>query len=177
MRLLLIAAVISGVVAGRALAAGDETGMAAAANGFYAVYQTFHPSDGVPSAADRARYAPFLSSALDKLLTDAGAAEARFAKANKDSPPLIEGDLFSSMFEGATSVQVTACSGDGRSGHCAVKLEYAETAGKPTDWTDTIYLVKTESGWRVDDIAYGASWAFGNKGRLTQTLKQTISFQ
>jgi hypothetical protein len=177
MRALLIAAVISGVVAGRALAAGDETGMAAAANGFYAVYQTFHPSDGVPSTADRAKYAPFLSSALDKLLTGAGAAETRFARANKDSPPLIEGDLFTSMFEGATSVQVAACSGDSKSGHCAVTLEYAEPGDKPTDWTDMIYLVNTEAGWRVDDIAYGGSWAFGNKGRLSETLKQTISFQ
>lgn len=177
MRLLLIAAVISELVAGRAFAAGDEAGMATAANGFYAVYQTFHPSDGVPSAADRAKYAPFLSPTLEKLLTDANAAETRFSKANKDSPPLIEGDLFTSMFEGATSLRVTACSGVATTGHCTVKLEYAEVGSKPTDWTDTIYLVKTERGWRVDDIAYGGSWAFGNKGRLSETLKQTISFQ
>jgi hypothetical protein len=177
MRAMLIAAVISIVMTGDAFATGDDAAMAAAANGFYSVYKTFHPSDGVPSAADRAKYAPFLSPGLEKLLTDAESAEARFAKANKDSPPLIEGDLFTSMFEGATSVQVAACSGDDKSGHCAVKLEYAEAGDKPTDWTDTIYLVRTERGWQVDDIAYGGSWAFGNKGRLSETLKQTISFQ
>jgi hypothetical protein len=177
MRAVLVAMLISVVAGGDAIAAGDEAAMAAAANGFYAVYATFHPSDGVPSATDRAKYAPFLSPALEKLLTDADAAEARFAKANKDSPPLIEGDLFTSMFEGATSLHVAACTGDSAAGHCAVKLEYAPPGDKPTDWTDTVYLVKTGSGWRVDDIAYGGSWAFGNKGRLSETLKQTIGFQ
>jgi len=177
MRAVFVALLISCVAAGDAMADGDEAAMATTANGFYAVYETFHPSDGVPSAADRAKYAPFLSPALEKLLSDADAAEMRFAKANKDSPPLIEGDLFSSMFEGATSVQVAACSGDGKTGHCTVKLEYANPGDKPINWTDTIYLVKAEHGWRVDDIAYGGSWAFGNKGRLSETLKQTIGFQ
>jgi hypothetical protein len=177
MRAILVAILIVAGGASGARAAGDEAGMSAAANGFYAVYKAFHPSDGVPSPADRAKYAPFLSSALEKLLTDADAAETRFARANKDSPPLVEGDLFTSMFEGATSIEVGACSGDAGSGHCTVKLEYAQTGSKPTDWSDTVYLVNTEGGWRVDDVAYGGSWAFGNKGRLSETLKQTISFQ
>jgi hypothetical protein len=176
-RAILTAVVIAAGLAGSACAAGEEAAMSAAANGFYGVYKTFHPSDGVPSASDRAKYAPFLSPALEKLLAAADAAETRFAKANKDSPPLIEGDLFTSMFEGATSLQVAACSGDERSGQCTVRLEYAETGSKPIDWTDTVYLVNTQAGWRVDDIGYGASWAFGNKGRLSETLKQTISFQ
>ena len=177
MRQFLIAIAVAAGVVSSACAAGDDAGMAAAANGFYSVYKTFHPSDGVPSPADRAKYAPFLSRALETLLADANAAEARFAKANKDSPPLVEGDLFTSMFEGATSVQVGTCSGDARSGRCTVNLEYAEAGGKPTDWSDTVYLVNSQAGWRVDDIEYGGNWAFGNKGRLRETLKQTIGFQ
>jgi hypothetical protein len=161
-------------VASAAFAAGgDGEHMAAAANGFYGVYQTFHPSDGIPSAADRAKYAPFLSPALETLLSEAQAAETRFSKANKDSPPLLEGDLFTSMFEGATSVQVGACSGDSAKGRCSVKLEYDDRTAKPTTWNDTVLLVNTTTGWRVDDIVYGGSWAFGNKGRLTELLKQT----
>jgi hypothetical protein len=38
-------------------------------------------------------------------------------------------------------------------------------------------LINTPSGWRVDDIVYGGNWAFGNKGRLSELLKQAISFQ
>jgi hypothetical protein len=161
-------------VASAAFAAGGEGDrMAAAVNGFYGVYLTFHPSDGIPSAADRAKYAPFLSPALETLLSEAEAADTRFSKANKDSPPLLEGDLFTSMFEGATSVQVGTCSGDGEKGRCSVKLEYDDRTAKPTIWNDTVLVVNTAVGWRVDDIAYGGSWAFGNKGRLSELLQQT----
>jgi hypothetical protein len=166
-------------VAGRGVvfAASDAAGMAAAANGFYAVYATFHPSDGIPSPADRAKYHPFLSPALETLLTDAQAAEARFAKANKGAPPLIEGDLFTSLFEGASSVAVGDCGGDAVRGRCTVRLEHVDTSAKPVAWNDTVLLVNTPSGWRIDDIAYGGNWAFGNKGRLSELLKQAISFQ
>jgi len=164
-------------VLGQACAASDAAGMAAAANGFYAVYATFHPSDGIPSPADRAKYHPFLSPALEALLTDAQVAEARFAKANKGAPPLVEGDLFTSLFEGASSIAVGDCSGDAERGRCTARLEHVDTSAKPVAWNDTVLLVNTPSGWRVDDIAYGGKWAFGNKGRLSELLKQAISFQ
>jgi len=174
MRPFLIAALTISVVMGSAFAAGGETDrMAAAAIGFYGVYQTFHPSDGIPSAADRSRYAPFLSPSLESLLSAAEAAQARFSKVNKDSPPLVEGDLFTSMFEGATLVEVGTCTGDSTKGRCSVRLEHDDKSTKATTWNDTIFLVNTPAGWRVDDIAYGGSWVFGNKGRLTELLKQT----
>ncbi len=87
-----------------------QTDMAGAANGFLAVYGGFHPSDGIPDSAGRARLAPYLSPGLGKLLADGAVAEARFAAKVKDSPPLIEGDLFTSMFEGATAWKLGACS-------------------------------------------------------------------
>jgi hypothetical protein len=176
-RLILMALLAASATFAQARAAGDAPGMAAAATGFYAVYATFHPSDGIPSAADRAKYRPYLSPALDALLGDAQAAEARFAKANKGAPPLVEGDLFTSLFEGASSVAVGDCSGDALRGRCTVKLEHTDKMSSPLSWNDTVLLVKTPTGWRVDDIAFGASWAFGNKGRLSELLKQAISFQ
>jgi hypothetical protein len=164
------------LLASPAARADDGAAMHAAADGFYGVYQALHPS-GVPGDAVRARFAPFISPTLETLLQQAGGAEERFATANKDSPPLAEGDLFSSLFEGATGFVVGACGGDGHSGHCAVALTYADPGNKPTVWTDTVYLLHTPDGWRVDDIAYGGAWAFGNKGRLSETLKQIIGFQ
>ena len=166
------------LLASTAVVAGDkEARMAAAASGFYKVYQTFHPSDGIPSGADRAKYAPFLSSALERLLGDADAAGVRFAKANKDSPPLLEGDIFSSLFEGASSVSVGSCGGDGAKGRCIVKMEYVGGDSKPVAWSDTVLLVNTPAGWRVDDIVYGGSWAFANQGKLTDLLRQTLTLQ
>ena len=93
--------------------AAGQTDMAGAASGFLAVYGGFHPSDGIPNATGRTRLAPCLSPALNKLLADGAAAEARFAAKVKDAPPLIEGDLFTSLFEGATSWKLGACAANG----------------------------------------------------------------
>jgi hypothetical protein len=148
---------------------------AEAAEGFYTVYASFHPSDGIPDATGRAKYAPYISPALESLLKQGEEAEERFAKANKDSPPLIEGDLFTSMFEGATSHQIGACKQAGETARCTVELVYDDGKDKPIRWSDTVGLVKTGAGWRVDDIFYGGNWAFANKGRMTDTLRQAIS--
>lgn len=158
----------------------DDTGdMAKAVNGFYAAYATFHPSDGIPDGNGRAKYAPFISPALENLLARGNQAEQEFAKTNKDSPPLIEGDLFTSNFEGATTYKVGACSGDAKAGRCQVTLSYDDRAENPKDkpivWNDTIDLVATPDGWRVDDISYGGSWDFGNKGRMSETIRGAIA--
>jgi len=159
--------------------ADDAGGMARIVNGFYAAYSTFHPSDGIPDAKGRAKYAPFLSPALETLLVQASEAEQKFARANKGSPPLIEGDLFTSNFEGATSFTVGACKGDAKSARCIVALTYDDSKDSPKDkplnWNDTVYLVAAPSGWRVNDIGYGGSWDFGNKGRMSETIKGAIA--
>jgi len=158
-------------------AGSDEMGKIV--DGFYGAYSTFHPSDGIPDANARAKYAPFVSPALEALLKKSDKAEDEFAKVNKDSPPLIEGDLFTANFEGATAYKVGVCGGDAKAGHCAVSLTYDpgktnNPKDKPFTWTDTIYLVETPQGWRVDDIGYGGTWDFGNKGKLTETLHSVI---
>jgi hypothetical protein len=167
-----LASVVLAAVAG---IAADTSSPAKTAEGFYAVYATFHPSDGIPDAAGRAKYAPFISAALDKLLADGNAAEIKFNKANKDSPPLIEGDLFTSMFEGATSYKVGVCKVSGAQASCAVNLVYDDKKDAPTRWTDTVYLTKAKADWRVDDIGYGGSWEYANKGRLGATVRQAIA--
>jgi len=167
------------VALGVALSAAASTpdDPAAIANGFYGVYATFHPSDGIPDAKQRAKLEPFISPALDKLLIDGEAAQAHFASVTKNmSPPLIEGDLFTSNFEGATTYHVGACTTSREAAHCAVSFVYSggKKDEKPANWMDTVYLLRTANGWRVDDIGYGATWAFGNKGRLKATLASAI---
>lgn len=156
-----------------------QTGPEAAAAGFLSVYGSFHPSDGIPDAAGRARLQPFLSPGLNKLLADGAAAEARFSAKAKDAPPLIEGDLFSSMFEGATEWKLQACTVGGNGARCPVAFTHLGGGASPTakaaNWTDTLLLVNTPQGWRVDDIAYGGGFRFGNTGRLSDTLKTVTS--
>jgi hypothetical protein len=154
----------------------DAATPAAAVKQFYAVYGTFHPSDGIPDPKTRARYQPCVTPALDRLFADAGAAEVRFAAKNKGSPPLIEGDLFTSNFEGASASTVRDCETAGTTARCQADLVFEPGDGKnkPVTWSDRVYLSRTAGGWRVDDIGYGATWAFGNKGRLSDTLKEAI---
>lgn len=148
-----------------------QTGPDAAAAGFLSVYGGFHPSDGIPDSAGRARLMPYLSPALNKLLADAAAAQARFSAKIKDSPPLIEGDLFSSLFEGATQSKLQACTVSGTGARCPVAFTHASATAKTENWTDALLLVNTPQGWRVDDIAYGGGFQYGNTGRLSDTLK------
>jgi hypothetical protein len=150
-------------------AADGADAMRKAASDFYTAIL---PGSGIPDAAGRAKLRPMITPALDKLMSDAAAAETTFAATNKGAPPLVEGNIFASLFEGATSFAVGNC--DTAAGRCAVDLTYDDRSGKPTRWTDTLYLLSTAAGWRVDDIGYGGSWAFANKGRLSDTLKQVL---
>jgi len=151
----------------------DMQELAKAADGFYGAYMTLRPSDGIPDKAIQAKFAPFVSPALDKLFVEGDAAEARYRTATKNqSPPLVEGDLFTSNFEGVTAYRIGTCAGDAKGGHCAVTLTYDAKKERPLVWTDTVYLVRTPQGWRVDDVAYGG---FGNGGRLTQTITHAIA--
>ena len=156
----------------------DNSAMNQALAGFYMAHQK-SSQDGVPDANQRAKYEPYISPALDKLLADSDGAEARYAKANPDSPPMMEGDLFSPNFEGISSFKVGNCTRNGDTAQCKMQLHYADPhprpQDKPVDWTDTVTLVKTSSGWRVDDIAYGGTWDFGNHGTLKAILKDMIS--
>jgi hypothetical protein len=158
-----------------ATAASDTQAMFQTATGFYGIYQTLHPSDGIPDAALRAKFGPFISPALDKLFADADAAEGRYVKATKNqAPPLVEGDPFTPNFEGATSLKIGTCVADAKGGHCPVAMIYDDGKDKPVKWADTIMLVKAPDGWRIDDIAYGTNGDFGNKGSLTGTLRDAI---
>ena len=159
-----------------ALAAeSDADALAKVVQGFYGVYMTLHPSDGIPDPATRAKFEPFVSPALDHLFVEGAEAEDRYATATKNlSPPLIEGDLFTPNFEGATSFRIGTCETDAHGGHCAVTLTYDDRKDKPIVWTDTVMLVRSAPEWRVDDIAYGGNANFGNKGRLTAVLEDAI---
>jgi len=179
MRISIFAASCASLFFASAACAGDAPSMENAVKGFYAAYSTFHPSDGIPDAAGRARYMPYISDRLERLLAEGAAAEDNFNKANKDSPPLLEGDIFTSNFEGATSFAPGMCKASGRTGRCTVNLVYDDVRDNPKDkpvhWSDTVDLVETANGWRVDDIEYGASWAFANKGTLSATLTHAIA--
>ena len=159
-------------------ARADAPDPAAAVNAFYAVYDGQRTQGGgIPDATGRLRYTPVLSPRLNKQLRDAAAAQARLsAKVKNAVPPMLEGDIFSSLFEGATSWKAGACQGDAKTVRCPVALSYVtaprpgQKPEKPVNWNDTLLLVNTAQGWKVDDVIYDAGFAFGNTGQLSGML-------
>jgi hypothetical protein len=168
-------AVLSFGAADAAPGPDDTAAMAAAANAFYAAYGSLPHGGGIPDATARVRYTPLLSPRLNLLLAQAVTAQARFQTKVKNAPPLIEGDLFSSSFDGATSARLGACSGDVKAGRCSVSLSHSDPKQPPLSWSDTIELVNTPAGWKVDDIAYNAGFQSGNTGTLSETLRMAIA--
>lgn len=153
--------------------ARDDSGdMAKTASGFYTAVLAL-PQGGIPDAKARKTLEPFLSPGLDRLLIGGEQAEAAYAKQTKNEvPPLLEGDIFTSMFEGATAFKVGTCAAHGAKAECAIALTYDSPGDPPQHWTDAVVLVQTPSGWRVDDVDFGGNWPFANKG----TLKENLTF-
>jgi hypothetical protein len=177
--ILLALLLMPGLLAG-AHAADDP---AAAVSEFYAVYNGQRAQGGgIPDATGRLRYTPVLSPRLNKQLAAAAAAQARLtAKVKNAVPPMLEGDIFSSLFEGATAWKVGTCQADAKTARCPVALTYAQPATpnakppKPSNWSDTVTLVNTPQGWKVDDVTYDAGFAFGNTGRLSSMLAMVVA--
>jgi len=154
---------------------------AAAVSAFYAVYAGQQAQGGgIPDATGRVRYAPVLSPRLNKQMTAAAGAQARLtAKVKNAVPPMLEGDIFSSLFEGATAWKVGVCQTNAKTARCPVALTYtpppSQKTSKPANWNDTILLENTPQGWKVDDVLYDAGFAFGNTGRLSAMLQMVIA--
>ena len=58
---------------------------------------------------------------------------------------------------------------------CNATLTHPDPGKKPVTWSDALMLVNTPSGWKIDDIAYKAGFAFGNQGELSETLRVVIA--
>ncbi len=152
-----------------------EEGVARSVTAFYETCVRLQLA-GVPDAGQRAQLRPLVSPALDAALAAADEAETRYAKkTNRQVPPLVQGDLFTSLFEGASRVTVASCSGDAGRASCPVDFVYQDSkSGPETRWQDRVHVVKAATGWVVDDVEYAGSWSFARRGRLTDTLKAVV---
>jgi len=159
-------------------AAAADADPAAGTRAFWDVYLRAR-IPGVPSAAKRKQLDRVISPRLSDLIQRAADAEVRHLAATKNrEPPLAEGDLFTSLFEGATRYRVVACNEAGERAECTVELAYrAPHAPTSQTWRDRTLLVREGTHFVVDDIAYGGTWDFGNKGTLGATLAEIARWQ
>jgi hypothetical protein len=89
-----------------------------------------------------------------------------------DKPPLVEGDLFSSLFEGSDVVTRPAprCDGDGRARDAVDARSARRSAAR---WKDTRAARARDEGiWCIADVEYRGDWPFANKGKLSATLAE-----
>jgi hypothetical protein len=132
---------------------------------FYAAYQKQHFS-GLPDAKQLTALSRHLSSGLKALIRKAQAEQARCSKAQPDEKgPWIEGDMFTSSFEGFTSLltvePVPAPKAAATAREVRLTFEYVENGQKVT-WKDDVVLHQEAGRWVIDDISYKGGQNFGN---------------
>jgi hypothetical protein len=129
---------------------------------------------GAPTPEQLATLAPYLSDTVRSLLAAARRQhDADLAREPDEKPSFVEGDLFSSLFEGPTAVEVLGDSARGPARVVTARMTYAG-ADPPATWTDHV-VVTTERGRSViDDIEYGGQWGFASKGSLRSSLAAAL---
>ena len=125
---------------------------------------------GAPSAKELAALRPFITDTLARGLALADSLRAAdIVRAPDEKPRFVEGDLFSSLFEGTTAFRILPATS--AASPVLVPVEYTYDRQPPTvTWTDTVVVVQQGGRWLVQDIRYGGTWAFGNKGSLLRQL-------
>lgn len=148
----------------------------AAVTGLYNTYIKLK-TRGIPSAKELTQYKPYITPELAGLLKSAGDAEIKYKEDTKgEVPPLVEGDIFTSLFEGADSYKILSCDEKSDSAACLLEFKNKNPGdGKTFTWKDGVMLVKGKSGWLVSDVEYKGDWEFAVKGKLSEMLKSVIS--
>ena len=155
-----------------AVAANNEPaqGPAAVAMDFLAMHQRFGNS-GLPDRDSMNAYAAFVCPSLSEAIRAAQIRQEQFKASHPDEkPPLVEGDLFSSLFEGPESYAVTDTRIDGAKAQVDLAMSHGEGAGT-TRWTDTLVFDLDDGIWCLSDVEYHGKWPFANKGSLSRSLQ------
>lgn len=143
---------------------------------FYKTILTFKDG-GVPSPKNIERLSSYISREFHDLLLKAHEAGETYAKKTKgEEPPLVEGSLFYSLFEGADKYTTITKEQEKNRVSFLVKLEYTDPYGKheKVHWHDRTILIKENKRWVVHDVELLGEWQFGAKGKLSDILRGVI---
>ena len=129
---------------------------------FYSEYQKLHIS-GLPDSAALEKLTSYLSPQLVAALTRAQQRQSNCIAAHPgDKGPWVEGDMFSSNFEGFTNLRVDDPKpGKGLRQLLQLNFEYIES-GKSIPWVDQVMTIKKGNRWLIDNVIYGRKPGFGN---------------
>ena len=142
---------------------------AEAAKAFYSALRDLKV-DGLPTGMTWLALKPRVTEELATAIFGAQAEQSDFIKNHPDEkPPWVEGDLFSSLFEGPQKLDMGEAKITGDQAEVPVTCTHTEGADT-TKWTDTLILRKSAKGWLLDDVRYGGTWEFAPKGTLKQSF-------
>lgn len=151
-----------------ALALFAITAMAAEpAQNFLKAYKNLK-FEGLPNKAQLQKLSPHLSAGLQSAIKGAQAVQAHCMKKFPDEKPMwIEGDMFSSNFEGFTSFNVASSD----RAKAIIEFEYVEKDQKVA-WKDELVFVTEKGKLVIDDVRYGRTQGFtsGFGGSLKKSL-------
>jgi len=155
------------------LSTADVLGAQRLAGDFYEMHARF-AGRGLLDASATNAYGAFLCPSLVRALDDARARQTEFRTAHPgDKPPLADGDLFSSLFEGVEQATPGIPVAEGETVRVPVTLARGVGPGAQ-HWQDALILQKDQGVWCVADVDYGGTWPMANTGRLTDTLKSAF---
>jgi hypothetical protein len=143
---------------------------------FYKTILTFKDG-GVPSRKNIARLSPLISEAFrNNLLGARDTEDKNFQKTKGSEPPLVEGSLFYSLFEGADKYTSIKSEPNKTPVSYLVNLEYRDPYGKHeiVKWQDRAILIKENNRWVINDLELLGKWQFGAKGKLSEILQGVI---
>jgi len=134
---------------------------------------------GIPKRSSLKKLSPLISFKFNKNLQAALDAEEReFKRTKGKEPPLVQGALFYSLFEGANRIKDIRTDSKGGANEFIVELEFGDPINKKsfTKWSDRAILVKENGKWVVDDLELLGDWQFGTKGKLSTILHSIANF-
>jgi hypothetical protein len=134
--------------------------------GFYTRYLEVRPT-GLPTPDQQAALSPWLSDGLEARLDAARREQTRFRAGNPgEKPPLVDGCLFASLFEGPTAFEVGAATTGNGIARVPVQFRY----GSEASWQDVIVLTRDGDRFVIDDIEFAGAGPFNPPGRLSDAL-------
>jgi hypothetical protein len=153
--------------------ASNSVGPRATIDRFLEFY--FHAyRSGLPVAAERATLAALVTPEFSASLDGAARAERCAHDQHQGTePPLLQGDLFSSLFEKANGIlAITQTEDAGNAIEYALQFEYRlpDSATAETTWTDSVRLRLVDDEWLVDDFIHRGDWDFASKGSVRAML-------
>ncbi len=159
------------VLTAASLTFGQEPGSASeVTDNFYATLRDLDVR-GLPDMDQLKELTPFLSSQIVTIIKRNQKVQTAFLKKHPDAkPPWIEGDLFSSLFEGPTSYGIGETSAKGITREVDVYLHHVSESDK-VKWTDTVVLKKFGGKWLVTNIIFKGKWQFKSGSSLLNALR------